>query len=70
LYGSRARGDNAPDSDVDIVITLDSVDDTAAISVAAKDGQLTDADRHAGALVPGMECGGSWSAKRIEMTIP
>jgi predicted nucleotidyltransferase len=27
LYGSRARGDHAPDSDVDILIVLDELDD-------------------------------------------
>jgi DNA-binding transcriptional ArsR family regulator len=30
LYGSRARGDHRPDSDVDIVIVLDRVDDYGA----------------------------------------
>jgi predicted nucleotidyltransferase len=30
LYGSRARGDHRPDSDVDVLIVLDRIDDYAA----------------------------------------
>ena len=34
LFGSRARGDNRPDSDVDLVVVLDHIDDVRSSRVA------------------------------------
>ncbi len=35
LYGSKARGDDAPGSDVDLLVVLDNADDSARDAVSA-----------------------------------